>query len=77
MLQYLFTTSSPGLVGDRTLAADQSALANLIDITKEVMEKDIPGIAWIVSAMAQRASAQAKIDASIAQVYPLVHVSIR
>jgi hypothetical protein len=65
-LQYWLIISYLGLVGDRTLAADQPALAKLINITKEVIEKDVPGIAWIVTAMAQRASAQAKIDASIA-----------
>jgi hypothetical protein len=40
-------------------------LANLINVTQEFVSRDIEGDVWIVSAMAQRASAQAKIDSSI------------
>ncbi|KAJ6460173.1 hypothetical protein C8R45DRAFT_1029632 [Mycena sanguinolenta] len=43
---------------------DQEALNNLIAITRDLVERD-EGEAWIVSAMAQRANAQVKINASI------------
>jgi hypothetical protein len=43
----------------------RSTLANLIDLTQGRVESDIEGDVWIVSAMAQRASAQAKISSSI------------
>ncbi|KAF7985533.1 hypothetical protein HWV62_3769 [Athelia sp. TMB] len=40
-------------------------LANLIDITQNLVSNQDEGEVWLVSAMAQRASAQAKIDSSI------------
>ncbi|KDR79395.1 hypothetical protein GALMADRAFT_137237 [Galerina marginata CBS 339.88] len=43
----------------------QSTLANLIDLTQGLVENYVEGDVWIVSAMAQRASAQAKINSSI------------
>jgi len=43
----------------------QSTLANLIDLTQGRVENVMKGDVWIVSAMAQRASAQAKINSSI------------
>ncbi|TFK35636.1 hypothetical protein BDQ12DRAFT_737515 [Crucibulum laeve] len=43
----------------------QLTLANLIDLTQGLVENHVEGDVWIVSAMAQRASAQAKINSSI------------
>jgi len=43
----------------------RDTLANLINRTQTLVERDVEGDVWIVSAMAQRASAQAKIDSSI------------
>ncbi|KZP27015.1 hypothetical protein FIBSPDRAFT_731619, partial [Athelia psychrophila] len=43
----------------------RQTLANLIDITQDLVSNQDEGDVWIVSAMAQRASAQAKIDSSI------------
>jgi len=40
-------------------------LANLINVTQDLVSRHVEGDVWIVSALAQRASAQAKIDASI------------
>jgi len=40
-------------------------LGNLIDLTQVHVEHEVEGEVWIVSAMAQRASAQAKINSSI------------
>jgi hypothetical protein len=45
--------------------AYRSTLANLIERTQALVEHEVEGEVWIVSAMAQRASAQAKIDSSI------------
>ncbi|KZP26940.1 hypothetical protein FIBSPDRAFT_854283 [Athelia psychrophila] len=43
----------------------RQTLANLIDITQNLVSSQDEGDIWIVSAMAQRASAQAKINSSI------------
>jgi hypothetical protein len=43
-------------------------LANLIERTQVLVGHQVEGDVWIVSAMAQRASAQAKIDSSIEYV---------
>ncbi|KAJ6455165.1 hypothetical protein C8R45DRAFT_1036620 [Mycena sanguinolenta] len=51
-----------GLSGRRNAKPDQQALAELI-------QRDIEGEAWIVSAMAQRANAQVKIIAAIEYVH--------
>ncbi|KAJ7192758.1 hypothetical protein GGX14DRAFT_479749 [Mycena pura] len=59
-----YATSS-GLSGGRNAKPDRRALAQLIEITQGLVEKEVEGEAWIVSAMAQRASAQGKINASI------------
>lgn len=40
-------------------------LPKLIDVTQGLVSNYIEGDVWIVSAMAQQASAQAKIDSSI------------
>ncbi|KIM80052.1 hypothetical protein PILCRDRAFT_822897 [Piloderma croceum F 1598] len=45
--------------------AYRSSLANLIERTQALVEHQMEGDVWIVSAMAQRASAQTKIDSSI------------
>jgi hypothetical protein len=45
--------------------AYRSTLANLIERTQALVEHQVEGDVWIVSAMAQRASAQTKIDSSI------------
>lgn len=45
--------------------AYRSTLANLIERTQTLVEHQVEGDVWIVSAMAQRASAQTKIDSSI------------
>ncbi|KAI0245652.1 hypothetical protein BJV78DRAFT_1365269 [Lactifluus subvellereus] len=45
--------------------AYRHTLANLIERTQALVEHQVEGDVWIVSAMAQRASAQAKIDSSI------------
>ncbi|KAJ6452572.1 hypothetical protein C8R45DRAFT_1040273 [Mycena sanguinolenta] len=55
---------SSGLSGAQNSKPDQEALNNLIAITRDLVERD-EGEAWIVSAMAQRANAQVKINASI------------
>ena len=44
-------------------------LSRLVDVTQELVSRHVEGDVWIVSAMAQRASAQAKIDSSIESVY--------
>ncbi|KAJ7133050.1 hypothetical protein C8R44DRAFT_771819 [Mycena epipterygia] len=54
-----------GLATDSISAEAQAALANLIHITRDVVQRDVEGEVWIVTAMAQRASAQVKINASI------------
>lgn len=43
----------------------RSTLAELIDLTQVVVARHVEGDVWIVSSMAQRASAQAKISSSI------------
>ncbi|KAF8062474.1 hypothetical protein FPV67DRAFT_1703291 [Lyophyllum atratum] len=43
----------------------RSTLTNLIDLTQGRVEHEVEGDVWIVSAMAQRASAQSKISSSI------------
>jgi hypothetical protein len=45
--------------------AYRSSLANLIERTQALIEHEVEGDVWIVSPMAQRASAQTKIDSSI------------
>ena len=45
--------------------AYRSTLANLIEHIQALVEHQVEGDVWIVSAMAQRASAQTKIDSSI------------
>jgi len=44
----------------------QKTLSNLVNITQDLVARHVEGDVWIVSAMAQRASAQAKINSSIA-----------
>ena len=44
----------------------RKSLSSLVDITQELVHRHVEGDVWIVSAMAQRASAQSKIDSSIA-----------
>ncbi|KAJ6452583.1 hypothetical protein C8R45DRAFT_1040299 [Mycena sanguinolenta] len=61
-LHYALTS---GLSGAPNSKPDQEALNNLIAITRDLVEREVEGDAWIVSAMAQRASAQVKINASI------------
>ncbi|KAJ7898029.1 hypothetical protein B0H14DRAFT_2675933 [Mycena olivaceomarginata] len=56
---------SSGLARKQISQSDRDALEDLIRITRELVEKGIEGEAWIVSAMAQRASNQVKIDGSI------------
>ena len=48
--------------------AYRPTLANLIERTQTLVEHQVEGEVWIVSAMAQRASAQVKIDSSIQYV---------
>lgn len=43
----------------------RETLSKLVDITQELVSLHVEGDVWIVSAIAQRASAQAKIDSSI------------
>ncbi|KAJ6455184.1 hypothetical protein C8R45DRAFT_1036755 [Mycena sanguinolenta] len=57
-----------GLSGKRYAKPDRQALDHLIQVTRTLIERDIEGDAWIVSAMAQRASAQVKIIAAIRYV---------
>ena len=45
--------------------AYRCSLANLIERTQALVEHQVEGDVWIVSAMAQRAHAQTKIDSSI------------
>jgi len=45
--------------------AYRSTLANLIERTQALVQHQVEGDVWIVSAMAQRANAQTKIDSSI------------
>jgi hypothetical protein len=45
--------------------AYRCSLANLIERTQALVEHQVEGDVWIVSAMAQRANAQTKIDSSI------------
>jgi len=52
-------------LGPEPNSPDKPALRNLIDITQELVSHDVQSLVWIVSAMAQRASARAKLDASI------------
>jgi len=43
---------------------DMAAVANVIALTRDLLEKD-GSLVWVMSAMAQRASADTKIKASI------------
>ncbi|KAJ7208974.1 hypothetical protein GGX14DRAFT_633103 [Mycena pura] len=54
-----------GLSGKPNSKPDRTALYDLIDLTRDLLKRDIEGEAWIVYAIAQRASAQVKINASI------------
>jgi len=45
--------------------AYRPTLANLIERTQALVQHQVEGDVWIVSAMAQRANAQTKIDSSI------------
>ncbi|KAI0254650.1 hypothetical protein BJV78DRAFT_1279766 [Lactifluus subvellereus] len=58
---------TPQLEYAKTFAKDayRPTLANLIERTQTLVEHQVEGDVWIVSAMAQRASAQANIDSSI------------
>ncbi|KAF7358332.1 G domain-containing protein [Mycena venus] len=60
-LRYAVTSG----LGQDSKSPDQPALRKLIEITQDLVSHDVQGIVWVVSAMAQRASARAKIDASI------------
>jgi len=62
--------SSPYLTFITYLVNDayRPTLANLIEHTQALVQHQVEGDVWIVSAMAQRASAQAKIDSSIQYV---------
>jgi hypothetical protein len=46
----------------------RDTLKTLVTLTQELVERRVEGDVWIVSAMAQRTSAQAKVDSSIAYV---------
>ena len=51
----------------------RNMLSNLINVTQDLVSRHVEGDVWIISAMAQRASAQAKIDSSIeCAVHPVV-----
>ncbi|KAJ7120784.1 hypothetical protein C8R44DRAFT_736512 [Mycena epipterygia] len=52
-----------GLATDAIPNTAQTALANLIRITRDVVQRDVGEEVWIVTALAQRASAQVKINA--------------
>lgn len=65
-----------GLSGRLYAKPDRRALAQLIEITQGLVEKEVEGEAWIVSAMAQRASAQGKINASIECVLSLCQATL-
>ncbi|KAF7350071.1 G domain-containing protein [Mycena venus] len=56
---------SSGLSGAQKSTTDQGALNNLITITRDLVEREVEGEVWILSAMAQRANAHVKINASI------------
>jgi len=43
----------------------RKTLSNLVNITQDVVTRHVEGDVWIVLAMAQRASTQAKINSSI------------
>ncbi|KAJ7824469.1 hypothetical protein B0H14DRAFT_3145708 [Mycena olivaceomarginata] len=60
--QELVSSTDIGLARKQISQSDRDALEDLIRITRELVEKGIEGEAWIVSAMAQRASNQVKID---------------
>ncbi|KAJ7085906.1 hypothetical protein C8R44DRAFT_651023 [Mycena epipterygia] len=62
--KFLKLVSNTGLGADFN-SPDRPALRNLINITQDLVSHDVQGLVWVVSAMAQRASARAKIDASI------------
>jgi len=61
-------------LGADSNSPDRPALRNLINITQDLVSHDVQGLVWVVSAMAQRASARAKIDASIEWVIPTPRV---
>ncbi|KAJ7433602.1 hypothetical protein B0H11DRAFT_2375583 [Mycena galericulata] len=56
---------SSGLAGQQDSEPDRQALAHLVQITRDLVQRHVEGEVWIVSAMAQRASARVKINASI------------
>ena len=55
-----------GLAGGEPSKLDPAALDELVQTTRRLVEKKFSGDAWIVSAMAQRASAQVNIEGSVA-----------
>jgi len=55
-----------GLAGGAQSNLDPAALDELIQATRRLVDKNFPGDTWIVSAMAQRASAQVNIEGSVA-----------
>jgi membrane protein implicated in regulation of membrane protease activity len=61
----LHDPTNSGLSGKEITKPDRQALEHLIQVTRDVTEIDVEGQAWIVSAMAQRASSRVKIVASI------------
>ncbi|KAJ7714611.1 hypothetical protein B0H16DRAFT_1618166 [Mycena metata] len=63
--QLLYVRTS-GLSGAPPSKLDPTALDDLVRETRRLVEETFRGDAWIVSAMAQRASAQVKIEGAIA-----------
>ncbi|KAF7368682.1 G domain-containing protein [Mycena venus] len=62
-LSYIRTS---GLAGGAQSNLDPASLDELVQTTRRLVDKYFPGDAWIVSAMAQRASAQVNIEGSVA-----------
>ncbi|KAJ7897907.1 hypothetical protein B0H14DRAFT_290909 [Mycena olivaceomarginata] len=62
-LSYVRTS---GLAGGAQSNLDPAALDELVQTTRRLVDKFFPGDAWIVSAMAQRASSQVNIEGSVA-----------
>ncbi|KAJ7239932.1 hypothetical protein C8J57DRAFT_1563295 [Mycena rebaudengoi] len=62
---------SSGLAGSQFSKPDREALAHLVQITRDLVQTHVEGEVWIVSAMAQRASARVKLNASIEHIFVL------
>lgn len=55
--------------------SDMAAVANVITVTRDLLKKE-DSLVWVMSAMAQRVSADTKIKASIEYVFAVFSPSV-